>query len=88
MAKQRKLPVIRDDIVTLRRWIRRAEDDGVNWRKVRRAKDRLAELEAEEARAMKKAATVKVVPPEDPSHDSRGEPRVRVAPDDLGPAAA
>ncbi len=86
--KQRKLPEIREDIAVLRRQIRRAEDDGVNWRKVRRAKDRLAELEAEEAQTVKKASAVRVVPQEDPDHDGRGEPRVRVAPDDLGPAAA
>ncbi len=86
--KQRKLSEIRGDIAFHRQWIRRLEDDGNNPRGLAKAKARLAELEAEEAQAVKRTATLQTVPPEDPHHDRRGEPRVRVAPDDLGPAAA
>lgn len=56
--EQRKLSVIFDDITILRRQIRRAEDDGVNWRQVRAAKERLAELESELVQARKRTRAV------------------------------
>ena len=52
MKKPRKLSVIREDITVLRGWIRRAEQDGVNWHKIQEAKRRLTELQTEEFRAM------------------------------------
>ena len=52
MKKPRRLSEIREDITALRRQIRRAEEDGVNWREVARAKQRLLELQSEEFRAM------------------------------------